>query len=393
MNLGYEQSLQLVSKELLGTPFESESRSVLSHFTATGTNFPYVSDAAFREICLLLGIHQDSSSMSFTFIDLFAGIGGFRLGLEKYGGKALFSSEWERHARETYLSNHGEYPFGDINTFTNESVSDNELSSLVPDHDILAGGFPCQPFSLAGVSARNALGLEHGFRCSTQGTLFYSIERIARVKRPKILFLENVKNLISHDGGRTFSTIKNSIETLGYKFFHKLVNSETVVPQRRVRCFMVCVRQDVVEAMGDFEFPDFSGEALPLKTILDDAVDDMFTISDRLWSGHQNRSKRNADRGTGFTTKTADLEKPANTIVARYGKDGKECLIPQRNKNPRMLTVAECRRLFGLPEEFQLPASRTPAYKLLGNSVVLPVVERISKKIVTQYVSSTSIPQ
>ncbi len=154
---------------------------------------------------------------------------------------------------------------------------------------------------------------------------------------------------------------------------------------------MVCVWQDLVDTHGDFDFPDFSGEALALRTVLDKSVDEMYTISDKLWLGHQNRSKRNSERGTCFTTKTADLERPSNTIVARYGKDGKECLIPQKNKNPRMLSIEECKRLFGLPENFQLPAKRTPAYKLLGNSVVLPVVVKISKAIVSQYLSPSSI--
>ena len=187
----------------------------------------------------------------FTFIDLFAGIGGFRLALSAHGGYSVFSSEWDKNAQNTYFANHKEMPYGDINLFTSDDVL-NELGALIPSHDILAAGFPCQPFSRAGVSARNSLGKKHGFECTTQGTLFYSIERIARLKKPKILFLENVKNLISHDQGNTFSVIKETIEELGYVFNFQVINSETVVPQRRERCFMVCVENSLNEKRVHF---------------------------------------------------------------------------------------------------------------------------------------------
>jgi DNA (cytosine-5)-methyltransferase 1 len=179
----------------------------------------------------------------FRFIDLFAGIGGFRMALQKNGGRCVFSSEWDKAAQETYFKNFGEYPFGDIRQFTADTVSDEQLAHLIPDHDLIAGGFPCQPFSNAGVSARNSLGHKHGFECETQGTLFFDLVRIAQVKRPKVLLLENVRNLKSHDGGRTFATIQRTIEEdLGYSFHSAIIDSCTVVPQRRKRCFMVCFR-------------------------------------------------------------------------------------------------------------------------------------------------------
>jgi len=320
---------------------------------------------------------------AFRFIDLFAGIGGFRLALQSLGGKCVFSSEWDKGAQKTYYRNYGEFPFGDIKQFTAESVSDDQLDRLIPDHDILAAGFPCQPFSHAGVSARTSLGQHHGFACETQGTLFFDIVRIAKVKRPRVLLLENVRNLKGHNGGQTFETIRRTIERpveeggLGYSFSHEVVDSCTLVPQRRKRCYMVCFRDPEIK----FAFPDFSGKPLALKSILEPTPSGKFTISDTLWQGHQSRTARNLERGTGFTAFTANLELPSNTLVARYGKDGKECLIPQEGKNPRKLTPRECARLQGFPEAFIHPEARTPAYKQFGNSVTVPVVRKIAEKI------------
>ncbi|AFT76668.1 DNA-cytosine methyltransferase [Alteromonas macleodii str. 'Black Sea 11'] len=305
----------------------------------------------------------------FRFIDLFAGIGGVRLGFQQNGGACVFSSEYDRAAQKTYKDNHGELPFGDITKV-------NEIE--IPDHDVLLAGFPCQPFSNAGVSARNAVGKQHGFLCDTQGTLFFDVMRVIDAKKPKVVFLENVRNLERHDQGRTFQTIQNTIKESGYKFSYKVIDSSTVVPQRRIRCYMVAVRNDI---SSNFSFPDFTGESKPLKTILEKEVDDKFTISDKLWQGHINRTKRNLERGTGFTAHTADLNKPSNTIVARYGKDGKECLIPQEGKNPRLLTPKECSKLQGFPDSFIIPAAKTPAYKQFGNSVVVPVIEKIANRI------------
>lgn len=313
----------------------------------------------------------------FTFIDLFAGIGGFRLSLQDIGGKCVFTSEWDKAAQATYFKNYGEYPFGDIRQFTGPDISDEELKKLIPKHDILAAGFPCQPFSHAGVSARGALGKKHGFEDEIQGTLFFDVVRIAKVLRPSILLLENVRNLKSHDGGKTFEVIKRTItEYLGYSFEDTIIDSSSLVPQRRKRCFMVCHRDNKKK----FEFPKLSGDPLPLKSILELNPPAKYTISDKLWEGHQRRTTANLERGTGFTAFTADLDKPSNTIVARYGKDGKECLIPQDGKNPRKLTPRECARLLGFPENFILPDSDAPSYKQFGNSVVVPVVKEIVKQ-------------
>jgi len=307
---------------------------------------------------------------TFKFIDLFAGIGGFRIAMQSVGGECVFSSEWDERAKETYEANFAEVPFGDIKLIP---------ESEVPDHDILCAGFPCQPFSSAGVSARNALNTSHGFNDEIQGTLFFDIARIVDKKRPRVVFLENVKNIVRHDKGRTFKLIRKTFKELGYKFHYDLINASSLVPQRRVRCYMVAVKENI-----EFKFPKFEGEDIPLKKILDENVDESFTISDKLWAGHKRRTKRNLARGVGFTAHTADLERPSNTIVARYGKDGKECLIPQKNNNPRMLTPRECARLQGFPKEFLIPVAKTNAYKQFGNSVAIPVVKKISESIYNQ---------
>jgi DNA (cytosine-5)-methyltransferase 1 len=312
---------------------------------------------------------KPSLNAKFRFIDLFAGIGGVRLGFQQAGGTCVFSSEYDKGAQKTYKENHGEFPFGDIT-----KIDEN----IIPEHDVLLAGFPCQPFSHAGVSARNAVGKKHGFLCDTQGTLFFDVMRVIDSKKPKIVFLENVRNLERHDEGQTFRTIRETIESSGYVFSYKVIDSSSIVPQRRVRCYMVAIRKDIDIK---FKFPDVEGNPLPLKSILEENVDDVYTISDKLWLGHINRTKRNLERGTGFTAHTADLNKPSNTIVARYGKDGKECLIPQDEKNPRMLTQRECARLQGFPEEFIVPKSRTPAYKQFGNSVVVPIIFMLAEKI------------
>lgn len=306
----------------------------------------------------------------FRFIDLFAGIGGVRLGFQDNGGVCVFSSEYDKAAQRTYKENHGEFPFGDITKIDEEQI---------PEHDVLLAGFPCQPFSNAGVSARNAVGKKHGFLCDTQGTLFFDVMRIVDSRKPKVVFLENVRNLERHDKGRTFQTIRETIENSGYKFYYKVIDSSSVVPQRRVRCYMVAIRSDI---SVEFDFPEFVGEPKPLRSILEKEVDEKYTISDKLWIGHINRTKRNLERGTGFTAHTADLDKPSNTIVARYGKDGKECLIPQENKNPRLLTPKECSRLQGFPDSFVVPQARTPAYRQFGNSVVVPIIKEIAKIII-----------
>ncbi|MDA8528347.1 DNA cytosine methyltransferase [Opitutaceae bacterium] len=329
-------------------------------------------------------VHIDFSSIpfppqikpKFTFIDLFAGIGGFRIALERLGGKCVFSSEWDKHAKETYYQNYGEVPFGDITNFSDKDF-------LATEVNVIAGGFPCQPFSKAGVSARESLGQNHGFSCETQGQLFFDLVKIAKRLKPDILLLENVGNLLRHDGGNTFGVIKKTIEEdLNYNFQSKIYNANTLVPQSRIRCIIVANRKDLKRKI---QLPDLSGNPLPLRSILQDVEwNSKYTISEALWQGHIRRSQRNVDRGAGFTAYPKDLDKPSTTLVARYYKDGKECLIPQPNhpkQTPRMLTERECARLQGFPEQFKHHPSRNGSYKQFGNAVPVPLIETVAKAV------------
>lgn len=318
----------------------------------------------------------------FRFIDLFAGIGGFHIALSELGGRCVFASEIDEKARETYKRNHGFMPNGDIRTLTAPDRPDAIIDQQIPDHDVLAAGFPCQPFSLAGVSSRNSLGQQHGLLDETQGTLFFDIARIVKVKQPKLLLLENVSNIVNHDKGKTFKVLKRVIQDLGYELSSRVLNSETLVPQRRKRCFMIAFRD--ADAGEKMIFPDLSGEPIPLRSALEEKVDDSFTLSDRAWAGHKRRTANNLARGVGFTAFEADLDKPSKTIVARYYKDGKECLIPQNGKNPRMLTPRETARLQGFPEWFVPHQSKSAAYKQFGNAVPVPLVSKVAEAMLTK---------
>lgn len=397
---GLEDVAELLSGHLMDPLPSSEFPAAMSHWLhgspVLGRNpsFEELESAAqtwlgtSRQIAELahgLGAHPPfppPESRKFTFIDLFAGIGGFRLALQDNGGGCIFSSEWDAAAKTTYTANFGEIPFGDIRRFTSDAVSDEMLSRMIPDHDVLTAGFPCQPFSRAGVSARRSLGQKDGFACEAQGTLFFDLLRIVKVKHPKVLILENVKNLASHDEKRTMGVIRDQIEALEYSFSPQLLNANAFLPQNRARYFMVCIANS--KTPYSFPLDLFRAGRHQLRSILEDSPAEELTISDRLWEGHKNRTKRNLARGTGFTAHLANLDRPANTLVARYGKDGKECLIPQGDdKNPRMLSPRECARLQGFPDEFVLPAFRAAAYRQFGNSVAVPVVKALARDVLT----------
>lgn len=310
-----------------------------------------------------------SVNQSFTFIDLFAGIGGFRIAFERAGGTCVFSSEWDKFAQETYRANYGEMPAGDI---TQIAASD------IPDHDILTAGFPCQPFSIAGVSKHNALGNRHGFEHATQGTLFFDVARIIAEKQPAAFVLENVKNLKQHDKGNTFRIIKETLQDeLGYYIFHTVIDARYVVPQHRERIYIVGFREP-----RQFEFPIFPTVEPQFRSILDTEVEAKYTLTDHLWEYLQNYAKKHQAKGNGFGFGMTDLDGVSRTLSARYYKDGSEILIPQLGKNPRRLTPRECARLMGYPETFKIVCSDTKAYKQFGNSVVVPVVEAIAKQVV-----------
>ncbi|MFN5816369.1 MAG: DNA (cytosine-5-)-methyltransferase, partial [Pseudanabaena sp.] len=286
---------------------------------------------------------------SLKFIDLFAGIGGMRLAFESAGAKCNFSSEWDKFSQLTYFANFNEQPKGDITQISSDQI---------PDHDILIGGFPCQPFSIAGVSKHNSLGNDHGFEHPTQGTLFFEVARIIRDKRPKAFLLENVKNLVSHDRGRTFAVIKETLEELGYYVYHQIFDAAALVPQHRERIFIVGFLEPII-----FKFPTLVNKHPKIRDILEDNVDDKYTLTDNLWKYLQNYAEKHRAKGNGFGFGLVDIDGISRTLSARYYKDGSEILIPQIGKNPRRLTPRECARLMGFPETFKIVTSDIRAYK------------------------------
>lgn len=306
--------------------------------------------------------------MAYNFIDLFAGIGGIRLAFEPFG-ECVFSSEWDNKARETYEINFGHKPAGDITLIDAKDI---------PDHDILLAGFPCQPFSLAGVSKKNSLGKKHGFEDETQGTLFFDIARIIQEKKPKAFLLENVKNLRGHDKGKTFKVIKHTLEEeLGYTIYDKVINAKGLVPQNRERIYIVGFKEPL-----PFEYPKIENTGIVLRDILQENVPDKYTLSDKLWNYLQAYKEKHSKKGNGFGFGLADLDSTTRTLSARYHKDGSEILIPQKGKNPRRLTPRECARLQGFSDSYKIEVSDTAAYKQFGNSVALPVVQTIAQSMI-----------
>lgn len=308
--------------------------------------------------------------MLYKFIDLFSGIGGTRLAFERVGGCCTFSSEIDKFARITYEDNFSDRPHGDILLVDDSSI---------PDHEILIAGFPCQPFSLSGVSKRNSLDRPHGFECVEKGHLFFKIVDILKNKQPKMFLLENVKNLKSHNKGETFKTIVRLLENVGYNVDSKIIDARAVVPQHRERIFIVGFRKDLGLS---FTFPNIPYLRPKLKNILEENINAKYTLSDKLWNYLQQYRKKHREKGNGFGYSLADLDGISRTLSARYYKDGAEILIPQTGKNPRRLTPRECARLMGFPDTFKIPVSNTQAYKQFGNSVVVPLVELIAWSMV-----------
>lgn len=324
---------------------------------------------------------SDAGPESFRTIDLFAGIGGLRIPFDEIGGRCVFTSEWDRFCKKTYTANFlesadSEHEFvGDIRPYAKDPET-------VPEHDVLLAGFPCQPFSIAGVSKKNSLGKPHGFLCDTQGTLFYDMAEILRYHRPAAFLLENVKNLKRHDGGRTFATIMHVLENeLGYCVTTRIIDSSPWVPQKRERLFIVGFRQET-----DFNFDNL---AIPtslcptLRTILDPRVDSKYTLTQHLWNYLKEYKKKHRLAGNGFGYSLFGPDEVARTLSARYHKDGSEILIRQKGKRPRRLTPRECSRLMGFDKsgqtEFKIPVSDTQAYRQFGNSVVVPVVRAVAQ--------------
>lgn len=309
---------------------------------------------------------SNPENAEFKMIDLFAGIGGTRLGFQLHGNvKSVFSSEWDKFSQKTYRANFGEIPQGDITEIDEKEV---------PNHDILVAGFPCQAFSQA--------GLKRGFD-DARGTLFFDIARILNEKRPKAFLLENVKNLRSHDKGKTFEVIVNTLHELDYHVSSAILKARDFgVPQNRERIYIVGFDKRTVDNYEDFEFPTPSNVETKVGNILQQNVSEKYTISDRLWDGHQRRKEEHKNKGNGFGYSIFNNNSPyTNTISARYYKDGSEILIEQKDSNPRKITPREASRLQGFPEDFIIPVSDTQAYKQFGNSVSVPVVYEIAKNI------------
>lgn len=312
---------------------------------------------------------------SFTFVDLFAGIGGLRIPFQELGGRCLFSSEWNKFSQKTYYENFGEIPAGDIRSV---------VATSIPNHDILLAGFPCQPFSIAGVSKKRSLGREHGFLDKTQGTLFFELARIIEAKRPKVFLLENVRNLLTHDKGRTFAVIRETLEALGYQTSWKVIDAVHWVPQHRERIYIVGFDKHRFGDIANFAFPSPpQGPDPKLAGILEKNPDPKFTLTPHLWHYLQDYAAKQKARGNGFGYSIADPEGHTRTLSARYFKDGSEILIDTGGPEPRRLTPGECRRLMGFPEDFRIVVSDTEAYRQFGNAVAVPVVRSIAVAMVS----------
>lgn len=324
---------------------------------------------------------------AFTFIDLFAGIGGTRTAFEQAGGKCVFTSEYDRFAQISYAENFPGHPIaGDIREIEADAID---------THDVLVAGFPCQPFSLAGVSKKNSLGRAHGFACETQGTLFFDIERILRAKQPQAFLLENVKNLRGHDGGRTFKVIKRTLkEELGYHIDWRVLSAAGYVPQKRERIFIVGMKRPF-----QMDWPEAPpGEAPTMRSVLHPQdgseepeppytrgakglVDPRYVLSDHLWGYLKDYSLKHKSRGNGFGFGLVGPQDVARTLSARYHKDGSEILVKRGRGNPRRLTPREAARLMGFPDSWKIPVSDTQAYRQFGNSVVVPLVADIARNM------------
>src|SRR3990167_5344540 len=358
----------------------------ISRWEARQTNPPAYLAHPFQQ---LLPFAEESPAGPFDFIDLFAGIGGLRNAFEQVGGRCVYTSEWDSYAQKTYAENFRDrHPIaGDI---TQVQAAD------IPDHDVLLAGFPCQPFSIAGVSKKNALGKAHGFACETQGTLFFDVARIIEAKQPRAFLLENVKNLVSHDKGRAFAMIRRTLtEELGYHIHCRVIDGAHFTPQHRERILIVGFREPVAF--------DFDALPLPPKNVhklaeilhhtdgsepvlewdegrfFDHAanwVNPKYTLTDHLWRYLQNYAEKHRAKGNGFGFGLVGPNDVARTLSARYYKDGSEILIYQgEGVNPRRLPPRECARLMGFPDTFRIPVSDTRAYRQFSEATVVPMVE------------------
>jgi len=385
-----KQARARYSQRELATLLDVDIRTVRRWESRETDPPPYLADAIRQRVLPLATADENASGGSFTFIDLFAGIGGIRLGFEAHGGRCVFTCEWNSFAQKTYLAN---FPQTASHAFAGDITSIDERD--IPDHDVLLAGFPCQPFSIAGVSKKNALGRPHGFECTTQGTLFFDVARIIAAKRPRAFLLENVKNLLSHDKGNTFRVILQTLRSeLGYDVHYKVIDGQHFVPQHRERIIIVGFRQKAGFSWDDLQLPpkgprlssilhpQDGGEAPeepwtcgPLAT-----VNSKYTLTPKLWAYLRAYADKHRAAGNGFGFGLVNGDSIARTLSARYYKDGSEILVSQgKRKRPRRLTPRECARLMGFPDNFKIPVSDTQAYRQFGNSVVVPVMREVAR--------------
>jgi len=322
----------------------------------------------------------------FKFVDLFAGIGGFHIGLEKIGGRCVYASEWDKHSASTYTS---WYPNTPVDLRDIRKVN---IRRDIPKHDVLAGGFPCQPFSLAGVSKKNSMGLKHGFDDLKQGNLFLQICKIIKIHQPKVVFLENVKNLVSHDGGVTWVTIQQKLNNLGYEIRWKIIDAKFWVPQHRERIYIVAFRRKsfTKKEIASFNFPKLNGQGPVLRDVLDQSPNKKYMLTDNLWKYLVAYAEKHQSLGNGFGFSLASLDGQSRTLSARYYKDGSEILIKQKGwRNPRRISPNEAARLMGfdnswgkkLGNGFPQVVSDTQAYRQFGNAVCPHVIRAIGSEI------------
>lgn len=356
---------------LEGNLFES----LTEYATSTGTSVnDFIASSIMQSLSNQMQVEQHDAA--FTFIDLFAGIGGMRLAFENNGGDCVYSNEWNKYSQQAYFANFGEQPDGDITKVD---------ARIIPSHDILVAGFPCQPFSIAGVSKKQSLGRATGFEDKTQGTLFFDVCRIIKAKRPKAFMLENVKNLKSHDKGNTFRVITESLDELDYEVFYAILDGQNYVPQHRERILIVGFDRQRYGNEIDFKFDISPVEPKPkMRDILEENPGEKYTLSDKLWTYLQNYAAKHKAAGNGFGYGLADPDGVARTLSARYYKDGSEILIAQEGKNPRRLTPRECARIQGFPDTFKIVVSDTQAYRQFGNSVVVPLMTDVAGLIVSK---------
>lgn len=341
-----------------------------------------------------------SNSLKLRFIDLFAGIGGIRLAFDGFGCQCVFTSEWNKFSRKTYLENFSNL---EHHVFVGDITEIDEKE--IPDHEILLAGFPCQPFSLAGVSKKNSLGKPHGFECTTQGTLFFDVARIIAEKRPKAFLLENVKNLLSHDKGNTFRVILQTLrDELGYDVHYKIIDGQHFVPQHRERILIVGFKNKTAFSWNDLQLPEKGSVRLsavlhpqngseepehPYTTGEMAVVNSKYTLTPNLWEYLKTYAEKHKAAGNGFGFGLTDETSVTRTLSARYYKDGSEILVSQgKKKRPRRLTPRECARLMGFPDNFIIPVSDTQAYRQFGNSVVVPVMQEVARIMLPHLLSS-----